>query len=384
MSKLLFTMTDAGRQELVNANKTGTNKVEIVSVGLGSRYYVTSTTQTKITDEIKRLTTIGGKVVSPDTIHVTAKDDSKDEYVVHTIGLYTNKGTLFAVYSQEQVIINKASSTIALISSDIAIKNLDTENITFGDVEFINPPATETVVGVARFANEQEIEAGTDDSLAVSAKRLKQAIVKHEQSRNHPDATLTSKGIVQLSSDTNSTSETRAATPKAVKEVFDLAKQKQPADDTLTALAGLATAANKLPYFTGKDTVALADLTSVGRNILAKTSVLAVIQYLGLRELGTSGEKIPLLSTANTWSARQTFNGGITGALTGNADTATKLKTARKINNVSFDGSADISLTASDVEALPLEDARKIIQPLPDVWIPFNDSLDMITGFSPS
>ncbi|MDT1199223.1 tail fiber protein, partial [Escherichia coli] len=384
MSKLLFTMTDAGRQELVNANKTGTNKVEIVSVGLGSRYYVTSTTQTKITDEIKRLTTIGGKVVSPDTIHVTAKDDSKDEYVVHTIGLYTNKGTLFAVYSQEQVIINKASSTIALISSDIAIKNLDTKNITFGDVEFINPPATETVVGVARFANEQEIDAGTDDSLAVSAKRLKQAIVKHEQSRNHPDATLTSKGIVQLSSDTNSTSETRAATPKAVKEVFDLAKQKQPADDTLTALAGLATAANKLPYFTGKDTVALADLTSVGRNILAKTSVLAVIQYLGLRELGTSGEKIPLLSTANTWSERQTFNGGLNGALTGNADTATKLKTARKINNVSFDGSSDITLTASDIEALSLEDARKIIQPLPDVWIPFNDSLDMITGFSPS
>ncbi|HBC1065371.1 TPA: tail fiber protein [Escherichia coli] len=384
MSKLLFTMTDAGRQELVNANKTGTNKVEIVSVGLGSRYYVTSTTQTEITDEIKRLTTIGGKVVSPDTIHVTAKDDSKDEYVVHTIGLYTNKGTLFAVYSQEQVIINKASSTIALISSDIAIKNLDTKNITFGDVEFINPPATETVVGVARFANEQEIDAGTDDSLAVSAKRLKQAIVKHEQSRNHPDATLTSKGIVQLSSDTNSTSETRAATPKAVKEVFDLAKQKQPADDTLTALAGLATAANKLPYFTGKDTVALADLTSVGRNILAKTRVLAVIQYLGLRELGTSGEKIPLLSTANTWSERQIFNGGLNGALTGNADTATKLKTARKINNVSFDGSSDITLTASDIEALPLEDARKIIQPLPDVWIPFNDSLDMITGFSPS
>ncbi|WP_435578865.1 phage head spike fiber domain-containing protein [Escherichia coli] len=159
---------------------------------------------------------------------------------------------------------------------------------------------------------------------------------------------------------------------------------KQPLDATLTALAGLATGANKLPYFTGTDTVSQTDLTSVGRDILAKTSTLAVIQYLGLRELGTSGEKIPLLSTANTWSARQTFNGGITGALTGNADTATKLKTARKINNVSFDGSADISLTASDVEALPLEDARKIIQPLPDVWIPFNDSLDMIAGFSPS
>ena len=239
MSKLLFTMTDAGRKALVNANKTGTNKVEIVSVGLGSRYYATSTTQTKITDEIKRLTTIGGKVVSPDTIHVTAKDDSKDEYVVHTIGLYTNKGTLFAVYSQEQVIINKVSSTIALISSDIAIKNLDTKNITFGDVEFINPPATETVVGVARFANEQEIDAGTDDSLAVSAKRLKQAIVKHEQSRNHPDATLTSKGIVQLSNATNSTSEKLAATPKAVKAAYDLADGKYTAQNATTAQKGI-------------------------------------------------------------------------------------------------------------------------------------------------
>ncbi len=239
MSKLLFTMTDAGRQELINANKTGTNKVEIVSVGLGSRYYVTSTSQTNITNEIKRLTTIGGKVVSPDTIHVTAKDDSKDEYVVHTIGLYTNKGTLFAVYSQEQAIINKASSTIALISSDIAIKTLDTKNITFGDIEFINPPATETVVGVARFANEQEIDAGTDDSLAVSAKRLKQAIVKHEQSRNHPDATLTSKGFVQLSCATNSTSETLAATPKAVKAAYDLANAKYTAQDATTARKGI-------------------------------------------------------------------------------------------------------------------------------------------------
>ncbi|EKH1510417.1 tail fiber protein, partial [Escherichia coli] len=126
---------------------------------------------------------------------------------------------------------------------------------------------------------------------------------------------------------------------------------KQPLDATLTALAGLATGANKLPYFTGTDTISQTDLTSVGRDILAKTSVLAVIQYLDLRELGTSGEKIPLLSTANKWSARQTFNGGITGALTGNADTATKLKTAININGVRFDGSTDITLTAAHVAA---------------------------------
>ncbi|HBH7201764.1 TPA: phage tail protein, partial [Escherichia coli] len=55
------------------------------------------------------------------------------------------------------------------------------------------------------------------------------------------------------------------------------------------------------------------------------------------------------MSTANTWSARQTFSAGITGTLTGNADTATKLKTARKIGGVAFDGSADINLPGVNI-----------------------------------
>ncbi len=55
------------------------------------------------------------------------------------------------------------------------------------------------------------------------------------------------------------------------------------------------------------------------------------------------------MSTANTWSARQTFNGGIAGTLEGNADTATKLQTACTINGVSFDGSKNIELTAEDL-----------------------------------
>ncbi|HCQ1663037.1 TPA: phage tail protein [Escherichia coli] len=55
------------------------------------------------------------------------------------------------------------------------------------------------------------------------------------------------------------------------------------------------------------------------------------------------------MSTANTWSARQIFNGGITGALTGNADTATKLKTARTIGGVAFDGTANINLPGVNV-----------------------------------
>ncbi len=225
---------------------------------------------------------------------------------------------------------------------------------------------------------------------------------EHEQSRRHPDASLTAKGFVQLSSATNSVSETQAATPKAVKAAYDLANAKytaqdasttrkglvqlssatnstsetlaatskavkavmdetnkkaplnspaltgtpttptarqgtnntqiastafvmaaiaalvdsspdalntlnelaaalgndpnfattmtnalagkQPKDATLTALAGLATAADRFPYFTGNDVASLATLTKVGRDILAKSTVAAVIEYLGLQE----------------------------------------------------------------------------------------------------
>ncbi|EMR0588710.1 hypothetical protein RNF46_003168 [Citrobacter freundii] len=58
----------------------------------------------------------------------------------------------------------------------------------------------------------------------------------------------------------------------------------QPLDDTLTALAGLVGAANKLPYFNGDDTAALTDLTSVGRDIIGKTDIAAVLQYLGITQ----------------------------------------------------------------------------------------------------
>ncbi|EAP1716033.1 phage tail protein [Salmonella enterica subsp. enterica serovar Newport] len=52
------------------------------------------------------------------------------------------------------------------------------------------------------------------------------ALRKHEQSRNHPDATTREKGFVQLSSDTNSESESLAATPKAVKAAMDNASSR--------------------------------------------------------------------------------------------------------------------------------------------------------------
>ncbi|EFC4485503.1 phage tail protein [Escherichia coli] len=155
------------------------------------------------------------------------------------------------------------------------------------------PAASLTVKGTVQLSSATN---STSETQAATPKAVKatydlaagKAPVSHthpwSQITDVPAASLTVKGTVQLSSATNSTSETQAATPKAVKAVYDLANGKQPADATLTALAGLATAADKLPYFTGNDTASLTTLTNVGRNILDKASTQAVIQYLGLSD----------------------------------------------------------------------------------------------------
>lgn len=61
-------------------------------------------------------------------------------------------------------------------------------------------------------------------------------------------------------------------------------KDFQTLDATLTALAGLATGADKLPYFTGNDTAGQTDLTSVGRDIIGKSTIADILTYLGLGE----------------------------------------------------------------------------------------------------
>ncbi|HFV7203554.1 TPA: phage tail protein, partial [Escherichia coli] len=58
-----------------------------------------------------------------------------------------------------------------------------------------------------------------------------------------------------------------------------------------------------------------------------------------------------LPTTGGTVSGPLSVTDGITGALKGNADTATKLAAAPKINGVKFDGSADINLTPENIGA---------------------------------
>ncbi|WP_252514086.1 phage tail protein, partial [Escherichia coli] len=155
------------------------------------------------------------------------------------------------------------------------------------------PAASLTQSGIVQLSSAIN---STSETLAATPKAVKAAYDlaagKAPSSHTHPwnqitgvpTASLTAKGITQLSSATNSTSEVLAATPKAVKAAYDLANGKQAADATLTALAALATAADKLPYFTGVDRAALTALTSVGRAILSKPSIQGVLNYLGLGE----------------------------------------------------------------------------------------------------
>ncbi|HDD8439327.1 TPA: phage tail protein [Escherichia coli] len=167
--------------------------------------------------------------------------------------------------------------------------------------------ATTTRKGIVQLSSATN---STSETLAATPKAVKAAYdlaagkapVSHthpwSQITGVPAASLTAKGTVQLSSAINSTSEILAATPKAVKAAYDLANGKQPADATLTALAGLVTAADRLPYFTGADRAALATLTAIGRAIIAKGSIKDVLNYLGLgeaakRNVGTGTNQIP-------------------------------------------------------------------------------------------
>ncbi|CAD6145203.1 Side tail fiber protein from bacteriophage origin [Escherichia coli] len=150
------------------------------------------------------------------------------------------------------------------------------------------------------------------------------------------DASLTTKGVVKLSSAVDSTSESLAATPKAVKTVKDSSVQKT--GDAMGGQLKIGTI-NALRIFN----------QAFGLIFRRSEDCLHLIPTNeGEGENGDIGSLRPfsinlrsgLVSIGNGLKV----GGSVTGKLTGNADTATKIKTARKIGGVAFDGSADINL----------------------------------------
>ncbi|EHP6461866.1 tail fiber protein, partial [Escherichia coli] len=99
---------------------------------------------------------------------------------------------------------------------------------------------TQTIRMILVVTNTEAITLKIDPSVVLATRKyVDDKISEHEQSRRHPDASLTAKGFTQLSSAINSESETLAATPKAVKAAYDLANGKYTAQNATTTQKGI-------------------------------------------------------------------------------------------------------------------------------------------------
>lgn len=176
MPSVKLVVTDAGIAEVINAEADGTAPVKLTEIGLGTGKYTATGGQEALVSEFKRLDTVAGGAVGTNIIHVTVTDDSDASYAVYEIGLYTESGTLFAVYSQSLPIIQKASAALMMLSLDIALTNLSNTSVTFGDTDFTMAPATTDNQGIAELATHEEVQAGTDDTRIVTPAGLKSAM----------------------------------------------------------------------------------------------------------------------------------------------------------------------------------------------------------------
>lgn len=221
-------VTTAGHQALINALKTGTETVVVSKIGVGSGKYMPTESQTALISETKRLPIVEGGSAGDHYIHVAYQDPSEDVYSVHEIGLFLEDGTLFAVTSQTNAILQKTANATALLVIDIAFADIDVSSLTFGDVSFSNPEATAANSGVVTLATGEEVAAGTNAQKAVTPATL--------LSRT---ATAYRAGLVELATDGEATAGTdaaRAVTPASAKAAID-ARAASNAD----ALAGIST-----------------------------------------------------------------------------------------------------------------------------------------------
>ena len=174
---LTITVTDAGRTALVNATNTGTAPVTIAEVGLSATAVVPSVAAVGLPGEFKRLATLSGDVVSDDTIHLIVRDEGADVFTVRSLALYLADGTLFAIYGQADVLIEKSAQAMMLLALDVQFADIDAATLTFSDANFLNPPATTTTQGVVELATVAEAQAGIDALRALTPATAKAAIL---------------------------------------------------------------------------------------------------------------------------------------------------------------------------------------------------------------
>lgn len=176
MSGLFITVTDAGFRALVNPTNTGTRTVSLTHIGLSAATFAAVPGLVALPGEFKRLTTFGGAAVAKDTLHLSIRDDGPEAYSIRAFGLYLDDGTLFAVYSHPDVLMNKDAAVSLLLTADIRFQRIDVSQLVFGDTVWLNPPATETEQGVVELADRTEAAAGTDRTRAVTPDGVRAAM----------------------------------------------------------------------------------------------------------------------------------------------------------------------------------------------------------------
>ena len=173
MAALIFTVTDAGRAALRNAQGDGTSAVRIAYATVTATAFASGQ---PVPDEIKRIASITGGATAADTIHVTISDASQDVYAVRGFGFYLADGTLFASYGQAEVIVEKSAGAVMLLACDVQFASVSAGQITFGDTTFVNPAATTDTLGVVKLASDDDAKAGRDAQKAVTSSNLLAAL----------------------------------------------------------------------------------------------------------------------------------------------------------------------------------------------------------------
>lgn len=218
-TKFRTVITTAGAAKLAAATAPGGRKVNITTMAVGDgsgKLPVPDAGQTGLIHEVWR-----------HALNKISQDKRNSNYIIaelvippevggfwmRELGLYDDAGTLIAVANMAESYkpaLAEGSGRSQTCRMVIIVSSVASVELTID---------TTTVMATQDYV---------DDKIA-----------EHEQSRRHPDASLTAKGFTQLSNATNSTSETLAATPKAVKAAYDLANGKYTAQDATTARKGI-------------------------------------------------------------------------------------------------------------------------------------------------
>ena len=228
--------------------------------------------------------------------------------------------------------------------------------------------------------------AMTEDDVMPEALRRFQEMVE-EAARNAEAASQSAAAA--------KTSETAAASSKNAAKTSETnaANSAQAAAASQTASANSATAAKK-----SENNSKASETASKTSETNAKNSEVAAESSQSAAANSATAAKNSQDAAAQSERAAASSASAAATSATASANSQRAAKTSEdnaKASETTAANSAQAS-AASQTAAKASEDAareyasqaaepyKQVLQPLPDVWIPFNDSLDMITGFSPS